>query len=450
MNQLAICLRRSVLALLIVGLLTSCGSSSSDSSSSGSSGSGSGGSTNPADTFVLGNVAVGQAVSGASITLTDSLGATRTATTLSTGGYSIDVTGLTPPFVLVATGTANSNNVTLVSMIPTVDASVTNVVNITPLTTAIAAILSSDGKATDLSASKDSATIETDFTSADDYVVSLIAPTLTDAGLSSDADPVTTFFTSDGTGYDSIYDNLQVAETSQGAIMLAPSNSATSAAPLCTTATVGACNPVYSDPSDQTTTNPNQCGSDIATGAPIPCDPLLPVTSTPPGGVLPTPITVGNGAYTLGCTGCVFFGAADMPTPANPLNITAVVSCASGNSDCIAFPSGGSGGSLSGFPSGLPSTGTYQLSGQVCGTGIGCTALPTESFSDVDPTTLEDDINSAIQSTAAEAGSSGCSESDSFSSWNGSSFTATITITCSSGGSSATVTEDLTVTQTGS
>lgn len=442
MKQLVTWLGRIVLALSIGVLLVSCGPSTSTDNGSGS------GSGNPADTFVVGNVAVGQAVSGANVTLTDSNGASLTATTLSTGGYSIDVTGMTPPFVLVASGVANSTNVTLVSMIPTVQASVTNVVNLTPLTTAIAAILSSDGKAAHLSASKDSSTITSKFATVDSYVVSLIAPTLTDAGLSSSADPVSTFFTSDGTGYDSIYDNLKVFETSQGAILLAPSNSTTSAAPLCSTSTVGACNPVYSDPADQTVTNPNECGSDIATGAPIPCDPLLPVTSTPPSGVLPAPITSGSGAFDLGCSGCVFFGASDMPTPANPLNITAVVTCAAGNSDCLAFPSGGSG-SLSGFPSGLPSSGTYELSGQVCGTDIGCTALPTETFSGVDPNTLESDVNSAIQSAAAASGSSGCGESDSFSAWNGSSFTATITITCSSGGTSATVTETLTVTQTG-
>lgn len=429
MNQLVTCLWRSILALLVGVALTSCGPSVPDSSTY----------NNSVATLVVGNVAIGQAISGANITLTDSTGATSTATSLSTGGYSIDVSGMTPPFVVVARGVANSNSVTMVSMIPTVQASVTNVVNITPLTTAVAALLSSDGRAVDLSATKDSGAIATGFTAADNYVVSLIAPTLKNAGLPSTADPVTTFFTSDGTGYDSIYDNLKVFETSQGAVVVAPSNSQTASASLCSPNQISPCNPVYSDPGDQTTTYPNQCGSDIATGAPIPCDPLLPVTSTPPNGVLPSPITVGAGAYTLGCSGCVFFGKADTPPPPNPLNITAVVP----------VKISGSGGSLAGFPSGLPSTGTYQLSGQVCGTYIGCQPLQTQTFSGVDPTMLENDINSAIQSTAAAAGSSGCGESDSFTAWNGSSFTATINITCSSGGTSATVTETMTVTKIG-
>lgn len=427
MNRSIIRLGRPVLAILFVLALVACGPSTSTSDS--------GSDTIP--TLVAGNVAIGQAVTGASITLTDANGATTTATSLSTGGYNIDVTGMTPPFVLVARGTAGSSNVVLVSMIPSVEASSTNVVNITPLTTAIAAILSNDGKAADLDAAKDGSTITSQFSTVNRYVTSLIAPTLSNAGLSSSDDPVTTFFTSDGTGYDSIYDNLQVGETSQGGITVAESNSQTAAAPLCSSAQISPCNPVYSDPGDQTTTNPNQCGSDIATGAPIPCDPLLPVTSTPPGGVLPPISGGGAGSLALGCYGCVFFGPSDMPPPANPINITTVIPVANS----------GSSGSLPGFPSGLPSTGTYQLTGNVCGTGIGCTPLQTETFSGVDPNTLESDLDSAIQSAAAAAGGSGCGSSDSFSSWNGSSFTATITITCTSGGSSATVTENLTVTK---
>lgn len=442
MNQLVTRLSRPILALGVIAILASCGPSTTTSSSSSSAG----------PTYVVGSVVAGkgQAVSGANVTLTDSTGATATATTLATGGYNIDVSTMTPPFVLVARGVANSTNVTLVSTIASVQSSVTNVVNVTPLTTAIAAMLSTDGQAVDLNAATESSTISSQFQTVDAYIVSLIAPTLQDAGLSSSADPVTTFFLPDGTGYDSVYGNLEVGETSQGAVTIAPSSPQPASAPLCSPNMITVCTTVYSDPTDQTTTDPNDCGSDIATGAPIPCDPLLPVTATPPAGVLPSPITLGSGAYTLGCYGCVFFGAADMPPPANPLNVTSVVTCASGNSDCIAYPSSGSsGGSLSGFPSGLPATGTYQITGQVCGTYIGCSPIPTESFTGVDPSTLEADVSSAIQSTAAAVGSSGCGESSSFSAWNGSSFTGTITITCTSGSASATVTETFTITQTG-
>jgi hypothetical protein len=62
----------------------------------------------------------------------------------------------------------------------------------------------------------------------------------------------------------------------------------------------------YSNPGAQTTTNPNLCGSDIATGAPIPCDPSLPITATP------SPITIdASQALQFGCLGCVFWGAPD-------------------------------------------------------------------------------------------------------------------------------------------
>jgi hypothetical protein len=54
----------------------------------------------PAPTYATGTAAMGAAIAGATVTLTDSLGATSTTTTASDGTYSIKTTGLTPPFLV--------------------------------------------------------------------------------------------------------------------------------------------------------------------------------------------------------------------------------------------------------------------------------------------------------------------------------------------------------------
>jgi len=75
-----------------------------------------------------GTVASGGALVNATITLKDSLGTSVTATTDGNGNYSIDTTGLTPPFLLLATKSSNS----FYSV--SADANTLSTVNITPLT----------------------------------------------------------------------------------------------------------------------------------------------------------------------------------------------------------------------------------------------------------------------------------------------------------------------------
>src|SRR3984885_11566965 len=307
----------------------------------------------PASTLVSGVVVDnGPALVNANIAIEDSLGAQKTTTSATDGSYSIDVSSLTAPFVLTATGNSGNTPVTLVSVEDVVTASATNTVNITPWTTAIAAALSSTGKAQDLNAMANKQTILSDLTEVDAYIKTLLAPTLVEAGYAATQGPIGTAFTANGTGYDSIYANLVVGTTATQAVFMAD----LTATPCATWQTTNCV--AYSDPGTQTVTNPNICGSDIATGAPIPCDSNLALTATPPSW---SQITMSQ-AYTFGCVGCIFWGNADnfSQTPTQtPLTLTGITPVSGG--------SGGGGGGGTGGP--------YYWDNWTCGSSSQCAEL---------------------------------------------------------------------------
>jgi len=315
----------AVLSLAITFLLYACTGTSSSTS------------TPPAVPTLVKGVVVGNgpALTSASVVIKDSLGAQKNTTTATDGSYSIDVSSLSAPFVLTATGTIGGKAVTLVSAEDVVTASVTNTINITPWTTAIAAALSTTGKAQDLDAMANKQAIVSSLTAVDNYTKTLLAPTLVAAGYTATQGPIATTFAADGTGYDSIYANLIVGTTATHAVFMADLT-----ATPCGTGELTHC-VAYSDPGTETITNPNICGSDIASGAPIPCDANIPVTSTPPN----WPQITMSQAYTFGCVGCIFWGNADnfTQTPTQtPITLTGLTPVAGGTGG------GGGGGGNSG------------------------------------------------------------------------------------------------------
>jgi hypothetical protein len=291
----------------------------------------------------------GPALANATVTIKDSLGAQKTASTATDGTYTIDVSSLSAPFVLTASGNIAGNAVTLVSVEDVVTASVTNTINVTPWTSAIAAALSSTGKATDLDAMANKQSILSSLTAVDNYTKTLLAPTLVEAGYAATQGPIATAFSADGTGYDSIYSNLVVGTTATHAVFMADLT-----ATPCGTGELTHC-VAYSDPGTQTITNPNICGSDIATGAPIPCDSTMPLTSTPPA----WPQITMSQAYTFGCIGCIFWGNANnfTQTPIQtPITLTGITPVSGGTGG------GGGGGN------------TYYWANWSCGSSSQCAA----------------------------------------------------------------------------
>lgn len=113
--------------------LTGCGGSGGSGASSTG---GSTGGTAAAVQTLAGTVATGAPVVGATITIKDTAGKTATGTTTAGGIFSVPVTGLTPPFMLVASATGQQN---MYSILPAMDMTATNTqrVNITPVTTLV-------------------------------------------------------------------------------------------------------------------------------------------------------------------------------------------------------------------------------------------------------------------------------------------------------------------------
>jgi|HubBroStandDraft_2_1064218.scaffolds.fasta_scaffold28095_2 hypothetical protein len=326
--------------------------------------SGTGTSTSAAATKVAGVVVNnGPALSNATVLIKDSLGAQKNTTTAVDGTYTIDVSGMTAPFVLTATGNSAGKAVTVVSVEDVVAPSVTNTINITPWTTAIAAALSSNGKAQSLDAMANKQTILSSLTAVDNYTKTLLAPTLVEAGYAATQGPIATAFAADGTGYDSIYSNLLVGTTATHAVFMANLTASPCASGQLTNCVA------YSDPGTQTITNPNICGSDIATGTPIPCDSNMALTLPPPS----WPQITLSQAYTFGCLGCIFWGNADnfTQTPTQtPLTLTGITPV-----------SGGSGGGGGGGGGGN----TYYWANWSCGSSSQCASLMGASAGSAGP-----------------------------------------------------------------
>lgn len=116
----------SFLLAAAVALLAGCGSG----------GAGTGPTPTTVAQAISGTVATGAPLAGATVTIKDSAGKTVTGTTAANGTFGITVTGMTPPFMLVASKTGQQN---MYSILPAMDMASTNTqnVNITPVTTLV-------------------------------------------------------------------------------------------------------------------------------------------------------------------------------------------------------------------------------------------------------------------------------------------------------------------------
>lgn len=260
----------------------------------------------------------GTPLAGATVTLRDIAGIVRSTTTNGSGAYTIDASNLAPPFVVSASGTTTSGTPMQMVSVGRLGGGLQDArINVTPWTTALAAMVSPTGRAGDLDAARDITRINGTLTVVISYSVTLLEPSLTEAGISPTGfDPITSQLDA-GDAMTRILNDLTVGTTPSNAVFMASS----SASP-CAPAQLGGC-VRYSDPGTQTTTNPNVCGSDIATGAPIPCDSSLPLNA------VPAPISINvTQAYNFGCSGCVFWGPADnyaAPPTQTPLHVTTTV-----------------------------------------------------------------------------------------------------------------------------
>ncbi len=189
------------LAATAIAALTACGSGGGGSSVSS----------------LAGTVAVGAPLPNATVTLKDANGKTLTTTADANGAYTFsDVSGLTAPLMLQATGTAGGTSYTLHSLLEKVPATgVSGVINVTPATEAATAQAVGTSPATVFA---DATKIkEVDTTKLADAKARLNAA-LKDVLIALGQDPAkvdlfTTKFTADNTGLDKLLDLVQVSNS---------------------------------------------------------------------------------------------------------------------------------------------------------------------------------------------------------------------------------------------
>lgn len=165
-----------------------------------------------ASTMLSGTVAGGAAVIG-NVIVTDSNGATKGATIEANGKYTIDVSGMTGPFMLKAAGTVGNTSVTYYSAATQAD--VGGTVNVTPFTNMIVSNIAAQMAETYFSDPANIAKIGTLITPAKlvDAQLALKAklqPVLSSLGISDSIDLLRTSFAADHSGMDAVLDLVKV------------------------------------------------------------------------------------------------------------------------------------------------------------------------------------------------------------------------------------------------
>ncbi|TKC82946.1 hypothetical protein FAZ69_24905 [Trinickia terrae] len=235
-------LAKTRLALAIGGVLAlsivaGCGGGGS---SSGSTATSSGTSTATA-TQLTGTVAVGNAIANANVTVIDVNGNTATTTSNSSGTYTVSLAGLTAPFVVVAAD-PTGNNATLYSVVSQVPTGTSSpvVANVTTLTSAVAALLTTSGNPVDLASSSSLQSLVTPatVTAAVTKLDSALASILSANGLNATFDPIGTAFTANQTGADAVIDAVQIVPGPSGGTQLVSTASPSSGITLSQSTTV--------------------------------------------------------------------------------------------------------------------------------------------------------------------------------------------------------------------
>lgn len=178
----------------------------------GGGGGGSGTGTPVASTILSGTVAGGAAVIG-TVLITDSKGATKGATIEANGHYSIDVSGMTGPFLLKAAGTVGNTSVTYYSAATNADLGGT--INVTPFTDLMVSNIAAQMAETYFADPNNIAKIGTLITpsnlaAAQTAMHAKLLPVLQAMGISDSIDLLRSTFAADHSGMDAVLDLVKV------------------------------------------------------------------------------------------------------------------------------------------------------------------------------------------------------------------------------------------------
>ncbi|RFO97110.1 hypothetical protein DIC66_08155 [Rhodoferax lacus] len=180
-------------------------------------GGGGGGTSNTASSTYLSGTAAGGAALVGNVIVTDSKGVSRSAPIAADGKYSIDVSGLTGPFVLKAAGTVGNTSVTYYSAATSAD--VGGTVNVTPFTDLIVSNIAAQMAVNYFSNPANVANIGSLITpanlaAAESAMQAKLQPVLTAMGLGASVDLLHQTFAADHSGLDAVLDMVKVSNTS--------------------------------------------------------------------------------------------------------------------------------------------------------------------------------------------------------------------------------------------
>lgn len=181
---------------------------------------GGGGSTAVTTPSISGVAAVGAPLPGATVKLKGANGTVITTTADATGAYTFaDVSALTAPMMLEASGTAGGVAYTLHSILMTAPATgVSGVLNVTPATEAVVAQATGQSPAAVFADPVKIKAVEpTKLADAKAKLKAALADVLVALGLpAADVDLFTTVFTANGTGLDKLLDTIQFQSADDG------------------------------------------------------------------------------------------------------------------------------------------------------------------------------------------------------------------------------------------
>jgi len=171
-------------------------------------GGGGGGSVAAPSSVISGTAAAGSPIIG-KVTVKDSLGDQKTVDIALDGSYSIDVAGMTGPFLFRAAGTVGGRDIALVSAATSAD--VGNTINITPFTDLIVAniagVAAEQYFASNPSADKLNAA---ELSTATATLTERLKPVLDAMGVAGSFDLLRTAFKADRSGLDAVMDVVKV------------------------------------------------------------------------------------------------------------------------------------------------------------------------------------------------------------------------------------------------
>lgn len=161
-----------------------------------------------------GTVAVGNPLPNVTVTLSDANGKTVTATADANGNYTAGIAGLTAPFIVTAYDPANNLMYSVVASAASAGGSPITA-NVTPLTTAVAALMTQSGNPGDL-ANNLTAITSSAIAAAVAKLDQALGPILTANQVPSTFDPIGTAFVPNQTGADAVIDSTSVTPSTTG------------------------------------------------------------------------------------------------------------------------------------------------------------------------------------------------------------------------------------------